>query len=77
MEFINHAIEMEADKLLISAETNGNACGAGACAAVVAGAKELGKEKGVLVGHTTSEEVLQRKFHQTSMESVGYAGIVY
>ncbi|MCK5001135.1 MAG: AmmeMemoRadiSam system protein B [Anaerohalosphaera sp.] len=77
MEFIDLAIRMEADKLLVSAEKNCNACGAGACASVVAAAAVSGKEKGVLVGHTTSEEVMVQKFHQTSEESVGYAGIIF
>ena len=77
VDFINRAIGMEADNLLISAETRGNACGAGACAAVVACARELGKAKGVVIGHMTSAEVMQRKFQQVSTESVGYAGIVF
>jgi AmmeMemoRadiSam system protein B len=40
-------------------------------------AKALGKTKGTLLAHTTSGEVMQRKFRQSSQESVGYAAIVF
>jgi len=43
----------------------------------VAAAKALGKTKGVLLAHTHSNEVMERKFGQSSEESVGYAAIVY
>jgi len=43
----------------------------------VAAATALKRTRGVLLGHTTSNDVLQRRFHETSQESVGYAAIVY
>ena len=56
---------------------NQNACGPGAAAAAIAAARALGKTKGVLLAHTHSNEVMERKFGQSSEESVGYAAIVY
>ena len=76
-EFIDLALKMEPEKLLECALENGSACGPGAAAAAVAAAKKLGKAQGLLLGHTDSNEIMQRKFHQSSQESVGYAAIVY
>ena len=77
MGFIDFALRMDPRGLLKHAEDNCSACGAGAVAAMVAAADRLGKIEGVLIGHTHSEDVMQRKFQQSSDESVGYAGIVY
>jgi AmmeMemoRadiSam system protein B len=75
--FIDLAIEMDAKKLLIDSLDNQNACGPGAAAATINAAKILGKTKGILLAHTHSNEVMERKYHQTSEESVGYAAIIY
>ena len=75
--FIDLALQMDAEKMLESAIENTSACGPGASAALVAAAKELGKTKGLLLAHTHSNEVMQKKFNQTSEESVGYAAIVF
>ncbi len=75
--FIDLAIEMNAEQLLIESLENQNACGPGAAAATINAAKTLGKTKGVLLAHTHSNEVMKRKYHQTSEESVGYAAIIY
>jgi hypothetical protein len=76
-EFIDYALSMDAEKVLHTALQNQNACGAGAAAATVAAAKRLGKTKGYLLAHTHSNEVMERKFGQSSEESVGYAGIIF
>lgn len=76
-DFINLALAMQADKIVENAMEKTNACGAGAAAATVAAAKQLGKTKGLLLAHTHSNEVMQHRFGQTSAESVGYAAIVY
>ncbi len=76
-EFIDLALKMEAPKLLERAVETGNACGPGAAAAVVAAAAKLGRTKGVLLGHTHSNEVMKVKFGRSSSDSVGYAGIVF
>ena len=75
--FIDLALDMQAERLLSSSMKNQNACGPGAAAATVAAAKSLGKTKGILLAHTNSSEVMEKKFSQTSSESVGYAAIVY
>jgi hypothetical protein len=77
MEFIALALRMEADKIVSESMKKGNACGPAAVATVVAAARAMGRTHGILLGHTTSSDVLLRRFHQTSEESVGYAAIVY
>jgi AmmeMemoRadiSam system protein B len=77
MEFIDLALKMETDRLLQSAMDKGNACGPAAVASVVAAAKAMGRIRGVLLGHTSSNNVLKAKFNETSEESVGYAAIVF
>lgn len=56
------------------ARSHGNACGAGAVAAAVAAVRHLGADKGALLRHTTSHEVLGQG---GGLDSVGYAGIVF
>ena len=75
--FINLAVRMEADKMVEEAMDKGNACGPAAAAAVVAAAAAMGRGRGVLLGHTTSDDVMRRRFGKSSEESVGYAAIVY
>jgi len=77
MEFIDLALRMEADKLVEAAVEKGNACGPAAVATVVSTAKAMGRICGVLLGHTTSSEIMMEKFNQPSAESVGYAAIVF
>jgi len=75
--FIDLSLSMQAEQIVESAQLYGSACGAGAVAAALAGAKEWGAQKGYLLGHTTSAEVIMEKFHQTSDSSVGYVGAVF
>ena len=77
MEFIDLTLRMEADQLLKVALDKGNACGPAAVATVVAAAKAMGRICGVLLGHTTSNDIMKTKFNETSEESVGYAAIVF
>ena len=77
MEFIDLALKMETDRLLQSALDKGNACGPAAVAAMIAAAKAMGRICGVLLGHTTSNDIMKAKFNETSEESVGYAAIVF
>jgi len=76
-EFIDLAVNMESQKLLETAVEKGNACGPGAAAALVAAAAKLGRTKGVLLGHTHSNEVMKVKFGRSSSDSVGYAAVVF
>ncbi len=75
--FLDQALSMQAERLVDTANTYHSACGGGATAATVAAAKQLGAEKGYLLGHTTSAEVMTKKFDRSSTDSVGYAAIVY
>ena len=75
--FLDQALSMQADRLVDTANTYHSACGGGATAATVAAAKQLGAEKGYLLAHTTSAEVMTEKFGRGSTDSVGYAAIVY
>jgi len=76
-QFIDLAVKLEPEGLLTNAAENLNACGAGAAAAAVAGAKKLGRTKGVLLAQTNSNEVMQQKMGSASSDSVGYAAIVF
>ena len=75
--FIDLALSMQADQLVETAQLYRNACGAGAVAATIAAAKQLGATQGTLLAHTTSAEVLAQKYRQPSEDSVGYAGIIF
>jgi AmmeMemoRadiSam system protein B len=76
-KFIDLALKLQPEELLTSAIKDGNACGPGAVAATIAAAKQLGCKQGLLLGHTTSNEIMQQKMGTTSAEAVGYAGIVF
>ena len=76
-KFIDFALKLKPEELLASAVKNGNACGPGAAASTIAAAKKLGCKQGILLGHTTSNEIVQQKMGTTSADAVGYAGIVF
>jgi len=76
-QFIDLALKLEPEEMLASAAENCNACGAGAPATAVAAAKKLGKTEGLLLAHTSSNEVMRRKMGTASADSVGYAAIVF
>lgn len=76
-EFIDAVLELDEYRLLDSAAENYNACGAGAVAATVVTAKKLGKKKGLLLGQTTSSEIMLRKMGTPCEDSVGYAAIIF
>jgi AmmeMemoRadiSam system protein B len=75
--FLDLALAMQAEKLVEAAQMYGNACGAGAVAAAVAAAGKLGATKGYLLAHTTSAEVMAKKYRQRAEDSVGYAAVVF
>jgi AmmeMemoRadiSam system protein B len=76
-KFIELALSMEAQELFETAMECENSCGPGAAVALVSAMKVLGREKGELLAHTNSYEVMVEKFGEESDESVGYAAIVY
>jgi AmmeMemoRadiSam system protein B len=76
-KFIDLTLKLEPAELLTSAVKDGSACGPGAVASTVAAAKKLGCKQGLLLGHNTSNEIMQQKMGTTSADAVGYAGIVF
>lgn len=76
-QFIDLALALEPQRLLATAIENGNACGPGAAAATIATAKRLGAARGVLLAHTTSNEIMLRQTGAANRDSVGYAAIVF
>jgi hypothetical protein len=75
--FIDLALKLDLRALLASAAENCNACGPGAAAAAVTAAKRLGKAQGLLLAHTNSNDVMLRTMGASSLDSVGYAAIVF
>jgi AmmeMemoRadiSam system protein B len=75
--FIDLALRLEPVELLAGALDNDNACGPGAAATIVAAALKTGAEKGFLLAHTNSNEILLKETGTISRESVGYVAIVF
>jgi AmmeMemoRadiSam system protein B len=65
---------MRMDEIVDEAERHHNACGAGAIAAAMGCAAELGAARGVLLDHTTSHQV--RPLGPPS-DLVGYGAVVF
>jgi len=76
-KFIDQALQLRPEELLAASVECGNACGPGAAAATIAAAKKLGSRQGLLLGHTTSNDIMLKKMGTTSADSVGYAAIVF
>jgi hypothetical protein len=69
--FIDRALMMDIEGLLLHAQKNDSACSAGAAASAVATCKALGAEKGILLDYYTSYDIMPDE------SFVGYAGILY
>lgn len=76
-QFIDLAVALEPERLLANALENGNACGPGAAVAAIAAAKQLGAQRGMLLAHTSSNDIMLRETGTASRDSVGYAAIVF
>jgi AmmeMemoRadiSam system protein B len=76
-EFIDSALKLAGASILAGAAENCNACGPGASAATVAAAKALGCRRGLLLAHTTSNEIMLQRMGASSTDSVGYAAILF
>ena len=69
---------LKADAVVAEAAERQNACGAGAVAATVAAAKQLGSTEGHVVEYTTSYDVLRDQLYgDTVRDFVGYVGMVF
>jgi AmmeMemoRadiSam system protein B len=72
--FLDRIVTLDARGALSAAAENHSACGAGAAAAALAAARVLGAEKGELLEHTTSHEVMPER---TASDFVGYAAVIF
>jgi hypothetical protein len=68
---------MDAEGVIPEAEARGNACGAGAVAATIAAAREMGASRAVVIEYTNSYEVMQALGSAGDYTSVGYASVVF
>jgi AmmeMemoRadiSam system protein B len=76
-KFIDAALKLDAASLPAIAAANTNACGPGAAAATVAAAKVLGSQRGILLAHTTSNEIMLERMGSAGADAVGYAAIIF
>ena len=71
-------VRLDAEAAVPEAKDNMNACGAGAIAATLAAARELGAARGCVVSYTTSYDVMRETMGRMDYEAaVGYAGVVF
>ncbi len=75
--FLDAALVMQPEQVINIANNYGSACGAGAVAAAVTAASQLGAVSGKLLAHTSSAQIIEQKYHQPSDDSVGYAAVVW
>jgi MEMO1 family protein len=73
---IDLMVAMNAEGVGPEADARSNACGAGAIAAAVAAARELGAARGCLVRYATSYDVTGTRSGPVDA-AVGYAGVVF
>ncbi len=67
-------VAMRAEEIVSEARSHHNACGAGAVAAAIAFAAEMGATQGVLLHYTTSHEVMPMG---RATDMVGYGAVVF
>jgi AmmeMemoRadiSam system protein B len=71
-------IRLDAEAAVPEAQRSANACGAGAIAATLAAARELGATRGYVVSYTTSYDVMRERMGRSDYEAaVGYVGVVF
>lgn len=71
---IDLMLRLDADQVVPEAAGSLNACGAGAIAATLAAAQQMGATRGVLLRHTCSADVIG---DPEASDSVGYAGMIF
>jgi hypothetical protein len=77
-DFLDSVVKMDSEGVLNKGLENMSSCGPGAVAAAVEAAGKLGADKGVVIGHTHSSEVMKSRLGRSGGgDSVGYAGIVF
>jgi len=71
-------VRLDPEAAVPEAADHRNACGAGAVAATMAAAREMGAERGCVVRYTTSFDVMRDKLGRTDYDAtVGYGGVVF
>ena len=71
-------VRLDAEAAVPEAQRSANACGAGAVAATLAAARELGAARGYVVSYTTSYDVMRERMGRSDYEAaVGYVGVVF
>jgi hypothetical protein len=71
-------VRLDAEAAVAEAKQSMNACGAGAIAATLAAARELGAARGCVVSYTTSYDVMRERMGRTDYDAaVGYVGVVF
>jgi len=71
-------VRLDAEAAVAEAKQSMNACGAGAIAATLAAARELGAARGCVVSYTTSYDVMRETMGRMDYEAaVGYVGVVF
>jgi len=69
---------LKAEAVVAEAAAHQNACGAGAVAATLAAARQLGSTAGHLIDYTTSYDVVRDQLYgETVSDFVGYVGMVF
>jgi AmmeMemoRadiSam system protein B len=70
--------QMAAEKIIEEAQAHQNACGAGAIAATVAAAREMGATRGYCIEYTNSYQVVHAAYPDDPDDTtVGYASVVF
>lgn len=70
-------LALGAEAVVAEARARQNACGSGAIAATIAACRQAGATQAALLRHTTSFEVLSKRFNEEPTDAVGYAGVVF
>ena len=71
-------VRLDAEAVVPTAQEHMNACGAGAIAATMAAARELGATRGCIIQYTTSYDVMRETMGRTDYQAaVGYGGVVF
>lgn len=72
--FLDRVVSMQAEEIVPEARSHHNACGAGAVAAAIAFAAEMGASQGMLLHYTTSHEVMPSG---RATDMVGYGAVIF
>jgi hypothetical protein len=71
-------VRLDAESAVPTAQQHMNACGAGAIAATLSAARELGATRGCVIHYTTSYDVMRQTMGRTDYQAaVGYGGVVF